>query len=154
VCALPDDILRAIVALVSTSDLIALVRCSQRFEAEVELGGELSRRLDGAFVVMPRARSSFWGGFPCKMLLPFTICRGDLETLFGAADVRGYFSFAEAPRPDGSFQMHPSNRHEIQYFAHGENLIALIRFAGWLKPRVEHDKCGGGPKRCQRAEKA
>jgi hypothetical protein len=55
--ALPDDVLRVVAPYVPLSNLIVMVRCSRRFATV--LRSELSRHLDGLFVVNPQPKAYF-----------------------------------------------------------------------------------------------
>jgi hypothetical protein len=98
-CALPNDILRAVAAFMPPSALLVIVRCSRHFSRV--LHGEVTQRLDGLFQYVALPTASFSTSPDWVKLVehswPQHMPRLFVEAMLGTSDLHpGGYLFLEA----------------------------------------------------------
>jgi hypothetical protein len=145
-CALPDDILRAIAKFVPMSGLIVLVRSSRTIA--VVLKDQLAQRLDDLLVVI---HSEIQCMHPFFNELPTQPRQQELETLFGEASVStlelSSHNFMEAREgcdgPRNYFKLYrlPAGYADRRYKVASSRNNGQIRFLTWLQPARTTASC-------------
>jgi hypothetical protein len=144
-CALPDDILRAMASFMPPSRVVVMAQCSHRFA--LVLRGELTRRLDGLFVVQPIENWLRTGTNDALIMDHFTSMSPDfcmyLFGQIGLSDMNGPpglnrigdYHLTEARKgydgPPGRLRLSMSVFGN--YVVMGPNHSVLRRFSSWLK---------------------
>jgi hypothetical protein len=141
-CALPDDVLRAVAEFMPPSGLLVLVHCSLGMQSV--LHRQLSRRLDDLFALSTEPISRTDGPRSC-FTLPVTC--DDLERTIKAVFGPGYYpwirsyKFIEAPKGyDGP--LGHSRCYEVRTFYQTVHIVSPNlcphRFVGWLHRRHDY----------------
>jgi hypothetical protein len=141
-CALPNDILRAMATFMPPSALLVMVRCSRRFSRV--LHGEMTQRLDGLFqyVALPTCTASFSTLPDCVKLVehswPQHMPRLSVEAMLGTSDLHpGGYLFLEALKGYDGPQEHSGLFYQGSCIRriYARNHKVLRRFEGWLNFR-------------------
>jgi hypothetical protein len=141
-CALPDDVLRAVATFLPTSGLIVLAQSSRAMA--VVLQDKLTLRLDNLFIVT-QSEYEFVKSFHIELLTYPLRC--EIEALFGEASVdsegwSSYF-FVEAskgyngPRIRLRFYLRCPEFAWCRYGNAGSRYDGRKRFATWLQRQLE-----------------